>query len=94
METQKCIQIQSALDANIMSTLASIIWAITALTEKGEAMKITLKETTIEADAKDLRESRTLADCLTVLFRNVILKSATPESDEVEETVGVNDEAD
>ena len=57
-------------------------------------MKITLKETTIEADAKDLRESRTLADCLTLLFRNAILKSTTPESDEGEENGGVNDEND
>ena len=42
-------------------------------------MKITLKETTIEADAKELRESRTLTDCL-IAF----LKSAMPMGDEVD----------
>lgn len=52
-------------------------------------MKITLKETTIEADAKELRECRTLSDCL-VSF----LKMATPASDEVEENGVVTDEAD
>lgn len=52
-------------------------------------MKITLKETTIEADAKELKESRTLTDCL-VAF----LKMAMPESDEGEEIGGMNDETD
>lgn len=44
-------------------------------------MKITLKETTIEADEKELRECRTLSDCL-ISF----LKTATSASDEVEES--------
>lgn len=50
-------------------------------------MKITLKETTIEADAKELRECRTLSDCL-VSF----LKMATPDSDEAEEIGGDEDD--
>ena len=56
-------------------------------------MKITLKETTIEADAKELRESRTLTDCLITFLKSAMPKSdEAEESDEVEESGGLGEE--
>ena len=60
-----------------------------AITQKGEPMKITMSEktTTIEADARELRESNTLADNFTMMLSRCFQSKEPLEDDENEEAV-------
>ena len=64
--------------------------------QKGEPMKITMSEktTTIEADARELRESNTLADNFAMMLSRCFRSNEPLEDDENENEEAVEDETD